>query len=171
MGKEAPAPQPRGHWARSEALCSARRGPLIAEHIRLVSQSARGASGKRSPGRARPRAPWTPKFPLSLLSPARDAGGHGQVPCQARRATEAEAAVVQFSLATLLLVVTVLFVALSVVLAPAGRQRRAVAAIEALGGSVGYVEPDLRTNKALRQSFRTIQKAARVLCGIKVNPT
>ena len=44
----------------------------------------------------------------------------------------------QFSLATLLAVVTVLCVGLSLVIAPAERQRRAVAAIEALGGSVEY---------------------------------
>jgi hypothetical protein len=40
----------------------------------------------------------------------------------------------QFSLATMLVVVTVLCVELSMVVAPAERQRRAVAAMEALEG-------------------------------------
>ena len=45
---------------------------------------------------------------------------------------------VQFSLSTQFIVVTALCVALSVWVAPLERQRRAVVAIEALGGSVGY---------------------------------
>jgi hypothetical protein len=46
----------------------------------------------------------------------------------------------QFSLLTLLAVVTVLCVVLSLVVVPAERQRRAVAAIESLGGMVVYAE-------------------------------
>lgn len=49
---------------------------------------------------------------------------------------------VQFSLRTVLLLVTLLCVALSVWVVPAERQRRAVQAIEALGGSVEYAGPD-----------------------------
>jgi hypothetical protein len=45
----------------------------------------------------------------------------------------------QFSLASLFVVVTILCVWLSVVVNRAHRQRDAVAAIEALGGEVGYV--------------------------------
>jgi hypothetical protein len=48
----------------------------------------------------------------------------------------------QFSLATMLVVVTVLCVGLRLIVVPAERQRRAVAAIKALGGSVYYVEPN-----------------------------
>jgi len=59
----------------------------------------------------------------------------------------------QFSLATLLLVVTVLCVVLSLVVVPAERQRRAVAAIEALGGVVGYEESD-QSNETLPRLFR-----------------
>ena len=47
----------------------------------------------------------------------------------------------QFSLATMLVVVTVLCVGLSLVVVPAERQRRAVVAIERQGGSVEYAEP------------------------------
>jgi hypothetical protein len=55
----------------------------------------------------------------------------------------------QFSLATLLLVVTMLCVGLSLVIAPAERQRRAVAAIEAIGGVVVYQEPNPSRVEAL----------------------
>jgi hypothetical protein len=48
----------------------------------------------------------------------------------------------QFSLLTLFLVVTVLCVGLRLVVVPAERQQRAVAAIEALGGEVQYFELD-----------------------------
>jgi hypothetical protein len=47
----------------------------------------------------------------------------------------------QFSIRTVLVLVTLIGVALSLWVVPAERQRRAVAAIEKLGGNVGYVEP------------------------------
>src|SRR5215469_1671698 len=47
----------------------------------------------------------------------------------------------QVSLRTVLVLVTLLCVALSVWVMPAERQRRAMAAIEKLGGNVGYVKP------------------------------
>lgn len=47
----------------------------------------------------------------------------------------------QVSLRTVLVLVTLLCVALSMWVAPAERQRRAVAAIEKLGGRVGFVKP------------------------------
>jgi hypothetical protein len=59
----------------------------------------------------------------------------------------------QFSLATLFVVVTVLCVGLALVVAPVERQRRAVAAIEALGGGVGYAKPDETVSEALPRSF------------------
>jgi hypothetical protein len=59
----------------------------------------------------------------------------------------------QFSLATLFVVVTVLCVALALVVVPAERQRRAVAAIEAIGGSVEYVEPDETVSEAFPKRF------------------
>jgi hypothetical protein len=48
----------------------------------------------------------------------------------------------QFSLATLFAVVTVLCVGLALVVVPVERQRRAVAAIKAIGGTVAYAEHD-----------------------------
>jgi Leucine-rich repeat (LRR) protein len=59
----------------------------------------------------------------------------------------------QFSLLTLLLVVAVLCVGLSLVVVPAERQRRAVAAIKALGGRVQYVTPDQDASKAFPRPF------------------
>jgi len=59
----------------------------------------------------------------------------------------------QFSLLTMSVVVTVLCVGLSLVIVPAERQRRAVAAIEALGGAVGYEESD-QSNERLHRLFR-----------------
>ncbi len=59
----------------------------------------------------------------------------------------------QFSLATMFLVVTVLCVGLSLVVVPAERQRRAVAAIEALGGQVRYVKPDKKASEAFPRRF------------------
>jgi len=62
----------------------------------------------------------------------------------------------QFSLATMLLVVTVLCVGLSLVVAvvvPAERQRRAVVAIKALGGTVEYVEPDQKATETFPRPF------------------
>jgi hypothetical protein len=62
----------------------------------------------------------------------------------------------QFSLLTLFLVVTVLCVGLSLVVAvvvPAERQRRAVVAIKALGGSVEYVEPDQKATESFPRPF------------------
>lgn len=47
---------------------------------------------------------------------------------------------IQVSLRTVLALVTLLCVVLSVCVVPAERQRRAVAAIEALGGIVTYME-------------------------------
>ena len=58
----------------------------------------------------------------------------------------------QFSLATMLAVVTVLCVWLSVVVNRAHRQRDAVAAIVALGGKVVYEQPDT-ANEALPRRF------------------
>ncbi|MGH7134315.1 MAG: hypothetical protein ACREHD_01160, partial [Pirellulales bacterium] len=55
---------------------------------------------------------------------------------------------VQFSLRTGILLVTLLCVALSLWVVPAERQRRAVAAIEGLGGQFEYVE-----NEAPRETF------------------
>ena len=61
----------------------------------------------------------------------------------------------QFSLATLLAVVAVLCVGLSLVIAPAERQRRAVAAIEELGLKVEYTRTDQKASGAFhRQSLR-----------------
>lgn len=61
----------------------------------------------------------------------------------------------QFSLGKLFLLVTVLCAALGMVAVPAERQRRAVAAIEALGGSVSYATPDWADDEALpRTSLR-----------------
>ncbi|HVC95449.1 MAG TPA: hypothetical protein VND64_17260 [Pirellulales bacterium] len=59
----------------------------------------------------------------------------------------------QFSLLSLFLVVTVLCVGLSLVVTPAERQRRAVAAIESLGGSVEYEEPDQEASEAFPRPF------------------
>ncbi len=59
----------------------------------------------------------------------------------------------QFSLATMFVIVTVLCVGLSLVVAPAERQRRAVAAIEALGGSVEYVELDPDASEPFPRPF------------------
>ncbi len=59
----------------------------------------------------------------------------------------------QFSLATMLAVVTVLCMGLSLVVVPAERQRRAVAAIEALGGRVQYVKPDQKATEAFPRPF------------------
>jgi hypothetical protein len=59
----------------------------------------------------------------------------------------------QFSLATLLVVITVLCFGLRLVVVPAERQRRAVAGIEALDGTVGYTEPDQGTNEAIYRSI------------------
>jgi hypothetical protein len=56
----------------------------------------------------------------------------------------------QLSLRTLLVIVTVLCVVLGMWIVPAERQRRAVAAIEAVGGSVEYAEAD---NTGTRQSL------------------
>ncbi|HUY92471.1 MAG TPA: leucine-rich repeat domain-containing protein [Pirellulales bacterium] len=54
----------------------------------------------------------------------------------------------QFSLATMFVFVTLLCAALAIWVVPAERQRRAVAAIEALGGFVDYVD-----NQATSESF------------------
>ena len=59
----------------------------------------------------------------------------------------------QFSLATMFVVVTALCVWLSVVANRAHRQRDAVAAIEALGGRVGYVKPDRKATEAFPTPF------------------
>jgi hypothetical protein len=59
----------------------------------------------------------------------------------------------QFSLATMFVVVTVLCVGLALVVVPAERQRRAVAAIKALGGGVHYVEPDQGVSEAFPRPF------------------
>ncbi|HVC97953.1 MAG TPA: hypothetical protein VND64_30055, partial [Pirellulales bacterium] len=62
----------------------------------------------------------------------------------------------QFSLATLLAVVAVLCVALSQVVVPAQRQRRAVVAIEAVKGFVdyfGFGEPDPKASEAFPKAF------------------
>jgi len=59
----------------------------------------------------------------------------------------------QFSLATMLLVVTVLCVSLSVVVNWAHRQRDAVAAIQAFGGGAKYAEPDDEASEAFPKPF------------------
>jgi len=59
----------------------------------------------------------------------------------------------QFSLATMLAVVTVLCVSLSVVVNRAHRQRDAAASIKALGGYVRYDEPDETASEAFPREF------------------
>jgi hypothetical protein len=59
----------------------------------------------------------------------------------------------QFSLASMFVVVTVLCVSLSVLVNRAHRQRDAVAAIEAIGGSVGYTQPSQKTSEAFPKKF------------------
>jgi len=59
----------------------------------------------------------------------------------------------QFSLLTLFLVVTVLCVGLRLVVVPAEKQRRAVAAIKALGGRVDYVKPSEEASEAFPRPF------------------
>jgi hypothetical protein len=60
----------------------------------------------------------------------------------------------QFSLRTVLLLVTVSCVGLSLWIVPAERQRRAVAAIEALDGAVAYVEPGEATEASSVRFFK-----------------
>jgi len=59
----------------------------------------------------------------------------------------------QFSLATMFVGVTVLCVWLAVVVNRAHRQRDAVAAFEALGGTVEYAEPDESASEAFPKRF------------------
>ena len=59
----------------------------------------------------------------------------------------------QFSLLTMLGVVTLLCVGLRLVVVPAERQRRAVAAIQALGGLVTYEKPDEVASAAFPKPF------------------
>jgi hypothetical protein len=59
----------------------------------------------------------------------------------------------QFSLATMFVVLTVLCVGLALVVVPAERQRRAVAAIEAVGGRVGYFGLDQKASAAFPRPF------------------
>jgi hypothetical protein len=59
----------------------------------------------------------------------------------------------QFSLATMFVVLTVLCVGLALVVVPAERQRRAVAAIEAVGGRVGYFGLDQKASVAFPRPF------------------
>ena len=60
---------------------------------------------------------------------------------------------VQLSLRTGFIIVTLLCIALSQWVVPAERQRRAVAAIEVLGGNVGYVESDEAASEAFPVTF------------------
>jgi len=60
---------------------------------------------------------------------------------------------VQFSMLTLFLVVTVLCVGLRLVVVPAEKQRRAVAAIKVLGGRITYVKPDQKATEAFPRRF------------------
>jgi hypothetical protein len=60
---------------------------------------------------------------------------------------------VQFSLVTMFLFVTVLCMGLALVVGPADRQRQAVAAIKALGGSVVYANPNPGVSDAFPRSF------------------
>src|SRR5579863_5667165 len=59
----------------------------------------------------------------------------------------------QFSLGTMFVVVTALGVWLGVVVNRANRQREAVVAIEALGGTVYYAEPDEDASEAFPRPF------------------
>lgn len=59
----------------------------------------------------------------------------------------------QFSLGSMFVVVTGLCIWLAIVVNRAHRQREAVAAIEALGGSVEYEEPDETPSEAFPKSF------------------
>lgn len=76
-----------------------------------------------------------------LLLPARSHSPHAEDMANLLTNVKAKRRWMQVSLRTVLVLVTLLCVALSVWVMPAARRRRAVAAIEKLGGMVGYVKP------------------------------
>src|SRR5258708_1983296 len=90
---------------------------------------------------------------LARRPPARDAGGMAKPPAKIVALITPKRRWAQFSLATMFIVVTVFCVGLSLVVALAERQRRAVAAIEALGGRVAYTQLGQGASEAFPRPF------------------
>ncbi len=116
-----------------------------------------GARSKRQaePEPSRPRARWDEagRPALALLPPARHAGGMAKPIAKLISMLKPKRRWAQFSLASMFVVVTVLCVWLSVVVNRAHRQRDAVAAIEALGGTVKYYDPDMEPDPEASEAF------------------